>query len=36
MQKLDRKYEEYQYGINALKIEINVLIEKLKAKEREI
>ena len=36
MQQLERKYEEYQNGINLLKIEINVLIEKLKLKEREI
>ena len=36
MQQLERKYEEYQNGINLLKNEINVLIEKLKLKEREI
>lgn len=36
MQVLDRKYEEYQNHTNLLKIEINVLVEKLKLKEREI
>ena len=36
IQRLEVKYEEYQHTVNQLRIEINVLLEKLRAKEREI